>query len=120
MGITIKVDLSGANKKVSGASLKKAEYAIANQAMLDMEQFVPYRGPSVGGALRGSAHVSGNKIIYNTVYARAQFYGSAYNKYRSFAFSKYTTAGTGKRWDLKATAMYGSRWAEKGKEAMGL
>ena len=120
MGITIKVDLSGIEKKISGANVKKAEYAIANQAMLDMEQFVPYRGPSVGGALRGSAHVSGNKIIYNTVYARAQFYGSAYNKYRSFTFSKYTTAGTGKRWDLKATAMYGSRWAEKGKEAMGL
>lgn len=116
MGITIKVDLSGANKKVSGANVKKAEYAIANQAMLDMEQFVPYRD----GGLRGSGHVSGNKIIYDTVYARAQFYGSAYNKYRSFTFSKYTTAGTGKRWDLKATAMYGSRWAEKGKEAMGL
>lgn len=120
MGITIKVDLSGANKKTSEASRKKAEYAIANQAMLDMEQFVPYRGPSVGGALRGSAHVSGNKIIYNTVYARAQFYGSAYNKYRSFTFSKYTTAGTGKRWDLKATALHGDDWADKGKEAKGL
>lgn len=116
MGITIKVDLGGANKKVSSANAKKAEYAIANQAMLDMEPFVPLRD----GNLRGSGHVSGNKIIYNTVYARAQFYGSAYNKYRSFTFSKYTTAGTGKRWDLKATAMYGSRWAEKGKEAMGL
>lgn len=116
MGITIKVDLGGAYKKASSANAKKAEYAIANQAMLDMEQFVPLRD----GNLRGSGHVSGNKIIYNTVYARAQFYGSAYNKYRSFTFSKYTTAGTGKRWDLKATALYGSRWAEKGKEAMGL
>ena len=116
MGITIKVDLSGANKKVSSANAKKAEYAIANQAMLDMEQFVPLRD----GNLRGSGHVSGNKIIYNTVYARAQFYGSSYNKYRSFTFKKYTTAGTGKRWDLKATALYGSKWADKGKEAMGL
>lgn len=116
MGITIKVDLGGANKKVSSANAKKAEYAIANQAMLDMEPFVPLRD----GNLRGSGHVSGNKIIYNTVYARAQFYGSAYNKYRSFTFNKYTTAGTGKRWDLKATALYGSKWARKGKEAMGL
>ena len=116
MGITIKVDLSGAVKKVSSANRKKAEYAIANQALLDMEQFVPFRD----GDLRGSGHVSGNQIIYNTVYARAQFYGSSYNKYRSFTFKKYSTAGTGKRWDLKATALYGSRWAEKGKEAMGL
>lgn len=116
MGITIKVDLSGAYKKASNANAKKAEYAIANQAMLDMEQFVPLRD----GNLRGSGHVSGNKIIYNTVYARAQFYGSSYNKYRSFTFKKYSTAGTGKRWDLKATALYGSKWADKGKEAMGL
>ena len=116
MGITIKVDLGGANKKVSSANAKKAEYAIANQAMIDMEPFVPLRD----GNLRGSGHVSGNKIIYNTVYARAQFYGSAYNKYRSFTFKKYSTDGTGKRWDLKATALYGSRWADKGKEAMGL
>ena len=63
----MKVDLSGASKKVSGASLKKAEYAIANQAMLDMEQFVPVKS----GHLRGTGHVSGNKIIYDTVYARA-------------------------------------------------
>lgn len=116
MGITIKVDLSGANKKVSSASLKKAEYAIANQAMLDMEPFVPLRD----GNLRGSGHVSGSKIIYNTVYARAQFYGSSYNKHRSFKFSKYTTPGTGPRWDKKATALYGKQWADKGKEAMGL
>lgn len=116
MGITIKVDLSGANKKVSSASLKKAEYAIANQAMLDMEQFVPLRD----GNLRGSGHVSGNKIIYDTVYARAQFYGSSYNKHRSFTFKKYTTAGTGKRWDLKAKGLYGDKWADKGREALGL
>ena len=116
MGITIKVDLSGAYKKASNANAKKAEYAIANQAMLDMEQFVPLRD----GNLRGSGHVSGNNFIYDTVYARAQFYGSSYNKYRSFTFKKYSTAGTGKRWDLKATALYGSKWADKGKEAMGL
>ena len=116
MGITIKVDLSEAYKKASNANAKKAEYAIANQAMLDMEPFVPLRD----GNLRGSGHVSGNKIIYDTVYARAQFYGSSYNKYRSFTFKKYSTAGTGKRWDLKATALYGSKWADKGKEAMGL
>lgn len=116
MGITIKVDLSGANKKVSSASLKKAEYAIANQAMLDMERFVPLRD----GSLRGSGHVSGNQIVYNTVYARAQFYGSSYNKHRSFTFKKYTTAGTGKRWDLKAKGLYGDKWADKGREALGL
>lgn len=116
MGINIKVDLGRINKKFGADAKKVAEYAIANQAMLDMERFVPLRD----GGLRGSGHVSGNQIIYNTVYARAQFYGSSYNKHRSFTFKKYTTAGTGKRWDLKAKALYGDKWADKGREALGL
>lgn len=116
MGISIKVDLERINKKFGPNAKKVAEYAIANQAMLDMERFVPLRG----GDLRGSSHVSGNQIIYNTVYARAQFYGSSYNKHRSFKFSKYTTPGTGPRWDLKAKGMYGDKWADKGREALGL
>lgn len=116
MGINIRVDLGRINKKFGPNAKKVAEMAIANQAMLDMERFVPYRA----GDLRGSGHVSGNQIIYNTVYARAQFYGSSYNKHRSFTFKKYTTAGTGKRWDLKAKGLYGDKWADKAKEALGL
>lgn len=116
MGISITIDLGRINKKFGPNAKKVAEYAIANQAMLDMERFVPLRG----GDLRGSSHVSGNQIIYNTVYARAQFYGSSYNKHRSFKFSKYTTPGTGPRWDLKAKGMYGDKWADKGREALGL
>lgn len=116
MGISIKVDLGRINKKFGPNAKKVAEYAIANQAMLDMERFVPLRD----GDLRGSGHVSGNQIVYNTVYARAQFYGSSYNKHRSFTFKKYTTAGTGKRWDLKAKGLYGDKWADKGREALGL
>nr|DAR36893.1 MAG TPA: Minor capsid protein [Caudoviricetes sp.] len=116
MGISITVDLGRINKKFGPNAKKVAEYAIANQAMLDMERFVPLRD----GSLRGHGHVSGNQIVYNTVYARAQFYGSSYNKLRSFTFKKYTTAGTGKRWDLKAKGLYGDKWADKGREALGL
>lgn len=116
MGISITVDLGRINKKFGPNAKKVAEYAIANQAMLDMERFVPLRD----GDLRGSGHVSGNQIVYNTVYVRAQFYGSSYNKHRSFKFSKYTTPGTGPRWDLKAKGMYGDKWADKGREVLGL
>lgn len=116
MGISITVDLGRINKKFGPNAKKVAEYAIANQAMLDMEQFVPVKS----GHLRGTGHVSGNKIIYATVYAGAQFYGGAYNKKRSWHWSKGKTAGTGPRWDKKASAMYGSKWADKGKEALGL
>lgn len=116
MGITIKIDLGRINKKFGANASKVAEHAIASQAMLDMERFVPFRD----GNLREFVHISGNKIIYDMVYARAQFYGSSYNKHRSFSFSKYTTAGTGPRWDLKAKGLYGDKWANKVKEALGL
>lgn len=116
MGISITVDLGRINKKFGPNAKKVAEYAIANQAMMDMERFVPLRD----GDLRGPGHASGNQIVYNTVYARAQFYGSSYNKHRSFKFSKYTTPGTGPRWDLKAKGMYGDKWADKGREVLGL
>ena len=116
MGISITVDLGRINKKFGPNAKKVAEYAIANQAMLDMERFVPLRD----GDLRGSGHVSGNQIVYNTVYARAQFYGGAYNKKRSWHWSKGKTAGTGPRWDLKAKGLYGDKWADKGREALGL
>ena len=57
MGISITVDLGRINKKFGPNAKKVAEYAIANQAMLDMERFVPLRD----GDLRGSGHVSGNQ-----------------------------------------------------------
>jgi len=38
----------------------------------------------------------------------------------SFTYSKYTTPATGPRWDLKAKGMYGDKWADKGREALGL
>lgn len=116
MGITIKIDLGRINKKFGSNASKVAEQAIADQAIMDMERFVPFRD----GNLRGLVHVSGSQIVYDTVYARAQFYGSSYNKHRSFSFSKYTTAGTGPRWDLKAKGLYGDKWADKAKEALGL
>lgn len=122
MGINVTIDLSGATRKTSQASERKAQLEIANQALLDMEPYVPLlHGPLLHGPLRSSGHVAGDgsKIIYNTPYARAQFYGGAYNKYRSFSFSKYTTPGTGKRWDLKASANHGNKWAEVGLRAMG-
>lgn len=117
MGINVTIDLSRATKKVSQASERKARLEIADQILSDMEPYVPL----LNDPLRTSGHVvgDGSKIIYNTPYARAQFYGGAYNKYRSFSFSKYTTPGTGKRWDLKASANHGNKWAEVGLRAMG-
>ena len=115
--IKLKVDLDKVAKKISKSSVKKAQLAISNQALIDMDPFVPLKK----GPLRLSGHVrGGGNIVYNTPYARAQFYGGAYNKHRSFSFNNYSTQGTGKRWDLKAKPLYANRWAEIGLKAMGI
>ena len=62
-----------------------------------MDPYIPMRS----GPLRASGRVESNgDVSYNTVYARAHFYGSN----GIVTFRRYTTAGTGKRWDkpLKA------------------
>lgn len=114
--VSVKVDIKGIEKKVSAASLAKGKLAIANQMLLDMDSFVPLKG----GDLRGSGHVQRDSVVYNTPYARAQFYGSSYNKRSSFTFNRYTTPGTGKRWDKKATALHAKDWGKVGLKAMGV
>ena len=117
MPINVTIDLGEAFEKVSEARQRKAQLEIANQVMIDMDPYIPL----LHGPLRLSAHVSsdGEHIEYNTPYARPQFYGSSYNKNTSFEFHNYTTPGTGKRWDLKASANHGNKWAEVGLRAMG-
>ena len=114
--VTVKVDLRGIEKKVSPTALAKGRFAMANQMMMDMNRFIPRKD----GTLRGSGNVQRDSIVYNTPYARAQFYGSSYNKKRSFTFSRYTTPGTGKRWDLRAAALYAKDWGKVGLKGMGV
>lgn len=118
MTIKISVDLGGAKEKTSPENLRKGQLAIADQAIIDMDPFIPLRD----GPLRTSAHASGDgkQIAYDTVYARAQFYGGAYNKKRSWSWSSGKTPGTGPRWDLKAAPLHGHEWAEVGLRAMGI
>ena len=100
----------------SQAKLEKANYVVANQAMEDMDQFVPYKN----GDLVRSAHISDNKqtIIYNQPYAKAQFYGFITN-YKTGKVSRirhYTpTEGRSpsRRWDLRAKNLYMDKWLGK-------
>lgn len=97
MGIS--VDLTGVRAKVSPQAMKRGRYAVANQAMSDMNPFVPKKD----NTLRQSAHInnSGSAILYETKYAKRQFYLNG---------KKYTTPGTGPRWDLKAKSLYMPSW----------
>lgn len=114
----VKVDLRGAQKKLSSQNLTRGKVAMANQALMDMDRFVPKRDEN----LAASGHVvdSGNAVEYNTPYARAQFYGKSFRVGTSFTFKSYTTPGTGPRWDLKATGLYGKEWPKVFKKGAGL
>lgn len=111
---TVHVDLSGATKKVSPASVTRGRIAMASQMMLDMDQYIPMRG----GALRASASMSssGDAIHYNTVYARAHYYGTN----GIVTFKRYTTPGTGKNWLRRARSAHIEDWKQKALKGMGL
>lgn len=115
-GISVKVDvdLSGATRKVSPASVARGRVAMASQMMMDMDRYIPMRG----GALRASGSMggSGETINYNTVYARAHFYGTN----GIVTFRKYTTPGTGKDWLTPAKEANLESWKQKALKGMGL
>ena len=69
----------------SQANLEKANYVVANQAMQDMDQFVPYKQ----GHLAGSAHI----------------------RIRNYTRSEHPQAS--RRWDLRAKNLYMNRWLNK-------
>ncbi len=107
MAFRINVDLDGFMDQTSLTNVKRGQYALVNQAMSDMEQFVPKRQ----GHLRDSVHATsdGGQITYAMPYAKAQFYGIINDKY---PVHNYTTPGTTKRWDLKAKSMFMSSWID--------
>lgn len=103
------IDLDGVRKKVSDEALLNGRRALANQAMADMDPFVPMQT----GILRMSVSMAmdGSEIIYNAPYASTLFYKQMYN---------YSTPGTGPRWDLKAQGLFISEWIHAFTEGMGL
>lgn len=105
----VSINLSGVRAKLSEGNMQRGRYALANQAMSDMNQFVPMKE----GILRQSAtiDIDGTAINYNTPYAKRMFYYHMYN---------YTTPGTGPRWDLKAKRLFMRDWIQSFTKGAGL
>lgn len=99
--VNVSINLKGAKAKLSPQAQQRGRYAVANQALADMNPFIPFKG----GPLRmsGTIDIDGAGINYNMPYAAKMFYVHMYN---------YTTPGTGPRWDLKAKSMFMSDWIE--------
>lgn len=107
--LRVDLDFTGIDKKVSTMNFNRGRFAMANQALADMNNKVPMKN----GDLRNSGHVApdGSSLTWNTPYARQRFYVGA---------SKYTTPGTGKRWDLKAKSKNGETWVKAFVKGAGL
>jgi len=114
MGVktSVHVDLAGVKKKFGKQSMNLGRMAMANQALADMNQFVPW----MTTALRQTGHVvnKGQQIHWRTPYAKAMFHGSRPFRRGSSQWviiRNYKKAGTGSRWDSKAKSRYGQDWA---------
>ena len=86
---------------------KRGQYALVNQVHADMDPYVPRLSSDL--ANQSTIAIDGKSIIYHVPYARRRFYEPA---------SRYTTPGTGPRWDKKAAAIHGDSWARVAKAAM--
>lgn len=97
--VKVSIDLSGAKAKLSDDRVGRGRYSVANQALADMNQFVP----ADEYILRQTTtiDVDGSGINYNMPYASRMFYYQMIN---------YTTPGTGPRWDNKAKSIFMSDW----------
>lgn len=97
--VKVSVNLSRANSKLSQKNVDRGRYALANQALADMNQYVP----ADEFILRQTAtiDIDGTAINYNQPYAAKMFYMYMYN---------YTTPGTGPRWDNKGKASHMADW----------
>lgn len=112
MAFRINVDLDGFMDQTSLTNVKRGQYALVNQAMSDMEQFVP----KDQGHLRDSVHATsnGSQITYAMPYAKAQFYGMI----NGSRIHNYTTPGTSRRWDLKGKSVFMDSWVKAFTEGM--
>ncbi|MBM4762709.1 minor capsid protein [Bacillus sp. B15-48] len=104
--INIKKDLKGVSKRVSQMT-KQGQYAFANQVHADSNLYAP----RLSSDLRNQSNVtSDNKqVVWNVPYARRQYYNYG---------AKFTTPGTGPKWDSKALAIHGRQWVNITKKAM--
>ncbi|MCG0820908.1 capsid protein [Lactiplantibacillus plantarum] len=112
MAFRINVDLDGFMDQTSLTNVKRGQYALVNQAMSDMEQFVP----KDQGHLRDSVHATsnGSQITYAMPYAKSQFYGMI----NGSRIHNYTTPGTSRRWDLKGKSVFMDSWVKAFTEGM--
>lgn len=98
MHIKIRRQLDGVPIRLSNMT-KQGQYAFVNQVYADTNMYVPM----LSGDLRNQSSIAidGKSITWNTPYAQRQYYNYG---------AKFTTPGTGPKWDSKALAIHKDDW----------
>lgn len=110
--MTVQVNVGGLKSRFNGGNIAKARYVAANQAMLNMNKYVPYSGENgkqnhlrdanaltPDSRVNGEVAEDGSAIIWHMPYAAPMFYGVVHGH----QVKNYTTPGTSKRWDKRMT-----------------
>lgn len=101
---TVECDLSGLERSLGDAGLKRAQRSLTERVMQDMDRFVPKRT----GALRGGAHMEGDDAVaYPTYYA-----GYVYYHHGRESYANPTTAGTFPKWERHAEQAHMGEWCD--------
>ena len=104
--VSVKADL-GRVKSRTERMTKLGQFALANQVLADSNNYAPF----LSGDLRNQSTIGivGKTITWNVPYARRQYHNIG---------AKFSTTGTGPKWDQKAKAIHGSSWIGIVKAAM--
>lgn len=126
--VEVDVDFKQLEAKLSPTSIARGRIAMANQALLDMDRYVPRHS----GDLRASASAVKEGVKYSAIYARRIYYGQKgdlfyTDKQRRWFFAnleeiqKYRkTPGTSARWDKKVPVSTKKQWGVVALRAMGV
>ena len=112
MSITVSYDITKLERSVTYGAMKEAQFKVAEQVVMDSERHVPQRG----GTLVGTGKAYSGYVTWDTVYARAHYFGTN----GIVTFRKYSVPGTGTKWVEKAAVSNMKNWEEVALKGLNL
>ena len=104
--VRLNSDLSGVIRRAEDL-VRLGQYAFVNQVHADSNIYAPMLSTDLRN--QSTVALDGKSIIWNVPYARKQYFNYG---------AKFTTPGTGPKWDVKAQAIHGVDWIRITKAAM--
>ncbi|MCT6925311.1 MAG: minor capsid protein [Metasolibacillus sp.] len=86
---------------------KQGQYAFVNQVYADTNMYVPMLSSDLRN--QSSIGTDGKSITWHSIYARRQYHNIG---------AKFTTPGTGPKWESKALAIHKDDWLRVIRNAM--